>query len=179
MEITALCIALLSLLAVWSTRSTISELRDQVASLRSSVSSLGSHDLDELAERASTNSRFLARLAGGESLAPSQIREGQLWVDVTPQEAQALVEKGARVLDVRAPQEIGSGIISGAIHIPVDDLPARAAELPRDDVATLIYCSMGMRSAAACQYLSEQGYDSLFNLEDGFGSWPGAKERPA
>ena len=179
MEIVALSLALLALLAVWSLSSKLGAMTDQLASLRSAGKSSSDVDVDELGERVRMNSRFLARLAGGESLAPHQVREGHLWVDVTPEEAQALVEKGVRVLDVRTQHETMSGMIPGALHIPVDDLPARAEELPRDHATTLVYCAMGVRSAAACQYLTEQGYDSLVNLDGGFSSWSGDKKKPA
>jgi rhodanese-related sulfurtransferase len=179
MDITVFIIALVALFIAWSTRSALDGLRAEIASLRSGGANAGAADLDAISERVHMNSRFLARLAAGDSLAPHQVREGHLWVEVTPEEGLAMVEKGVRILDVRTPQETASGIIPGAIRIPVDDLPTRAEELPRDHATTLIYCGIGVRSAAACQYLTEQGFDALYSLDGGFSSWPGAKERPA
>jgi rhodanese-related sulfurtransferase len=124
------------------------------------------------------NSRFLSRLAAGESLGPDQIREGRLWAECSPEEGKALVEQGVRVLDVRTPQETASGVIPGAICIPVNELPQRASELERNHQPTLVVCAAGVRSAAACQFLSEQGYDGLVNLDGGMSRWGGERERP-
>ncbi|MDF1838294.1 MAG: rhodanese-like domain-containing protein [Planctomycetota bacterium] len=179
MEITALSLAILALLAVYSLSSKLDEVTEQLDRLRKEGGGSSGRETEELAERVGMNSRFLARLAAGEYLMPSHVREGHLWVDVSPEQAKVLVQDGIRVLDVRTPQETGSGIIPGAILIPVDDLPRRADELPRDHAPTLVYCAAGVRSAAACQYLTEQGYDSLVNLDGGFGCWNGEKVKPA
>jgi rhodanese-related sulfurtransferase len=178
MEIVALGIAILALLSAWSTRTKLTELSDQLATLRSSASGGESQGGEDLSRQVSMNTRFLARLAGGESLGPEQVREGRLWADVSPEEAELLVERGVRIVDVRTPNETAAGIIPGAILIPVDELQQRAGELPRDHATTLVYCAMGVRSAAACQFLAELGYDGLVNLDGGFGRWNGPKERP-
>jgi rhodanese-related sulfurtransferase len=47
---------------------------------------------------------------------------------------QALLDKGEKVLviDVRTDEEVKSGSIPGAIHIPMDQLEARMKDIPRD-----------------------------------------------
>jgi len=79
---------------------------------------------------------------------------------------------------VRTAQETALGIIPGALHIPVDELPQRAREIPKDARTKLVYCAGGGRSAAACEYLSEQGFVELYNLESGFAGWNGPREKP-
>ena len=175
MEYAAFAIALLALMSAWSARAKLAALADELASLRSGGSG---GDTEELSRRIDMNSRFLSRLASGESLGPDQIREGRLWAECSPEEGQALVAKGVRVLDVRTPQETASGVIPGAICIPVNELPQRASELERSHETTLIVCAAGVRSAAACQYLSEQGNDGLVNLEGGMSRWGGERVRP-
>ena len=76
------------------------------------------------------------------------------------------------------PTETAAGIIPGATLIPVDELERRAGELQREGLPMLVYCAMGGRSAAACELLSRAGFDGLMNLEGGFSSWAGARERP-
>jgi rhodanese-related sulfurtransferase len=46
----------------------------------------------------------------------------------------ALLDKGEKVLviDVRTDEEVKSGSIPGAIHIPMDQLEARMKDIPRD-----------------------------------------------
>ncbi|MCA9000397.1 MAG: rhodanese-like domain-containing protein [Planctomycetes bacterium] len=179
MEITALILAVVALILAWSTRSALELLRTEIATLRSGGPAAHGDDMEGISERVHMNSRFLARLAAGESLAPQQVRDGHLWVEVSPEEGLAMVQKGVRILDVRNPQETAGGIIPGAICIPVDELPNRAEELPRDHATTLVYCGIGVRSAAACEYLTSQGFDALYSLDGGFSSWPGDRVRPA
>lgn len=175
MEAVALGIAILALLSAWFQRSKIAELRDEVARLAARLD--GAAD-GELQQRVELNTHFLASLCAGDSPSPEQVTEGRLWSEVSPEQGQALVESGVRVLDVRTPQETAAGIIPDAIQIPVDQLPQRFDELPRDGQQTLIYCAMGVRSAAACEFLAQQGFKSLVNLDGGFSRWNGPKVRP-
>ncbi|MCW1249699.1 rhodanese-like domain-containing protein [Acaricomes phytoseiuli] len=83
--------------------------------------------------------------------------------------------EGALILDVRKDQEWAEGHIEGALHIPLDHLPARFAELDPDQ-DTYILCRTGGRSFRASQWLAAQGY-SVFNIAGGMGAWQDA-ERP-
>jgi rhodanese-related sulfurtransferase len=135
---------------------------------------------EELRGELETLKQLLAVLATGGSLTRDQVLEGRLWSDLSPERGASLLQEGElRLVDVRTPQETAAGIIPGALLIPVDELPARMAELPRDGKTTLVYCAGGGRSAAACELLSRHGYTNLRNLEGGFGAWPGPRARPA
>jgi rhodanese-related sulfurtransferase len=126
-----------------------------------------------------TQRRMLAALAGGTKLTPQMVLEGRLWQDIDAAGAQQLLARGDLcVLDVRTPQETALGIIPGALLIPVDELPQRARELAKDARPKLVYCAGGGRSAAACEYLAEQGFVELYNLECGFMGWYGPREQP-
>jgi len=61
--------------------------------------------------------------------------------------------------------------------IPVQELPERLSDLPRDGRKTLVYCAGGGRSAAACEMLTREGYANLHNLTGGIGAWGGPIER--
>lgn len=52
----------------------------------------------------------------------------------------ALKKGSALVVDVRTGRKYAAGHIKGAIHIPSDELPARAGELPRDRLIVM-YCA--------------------------------------
>ena len=175
MEAAALGLAIVALLAVLIQRSKLAALSDELAQLRAKLDGGAGSDLEE---RVGLNTKFLAQLCAGASPSPEQVTEGRLWSEVSPEQGQALVEKGVRVIDVRTPQETAAGIIPEAIQIPVDQLPQRFGEIPRDGKETLVYCAMGVRSAAACQFLAEQGYESLVNLDGGFTRWAGPKVQP-
>lgn len=77
--------------------------------------------------------------------------------------AQALVEAGATLVDVRSPQEFGGGHIEGARNIPVDEIGARAGELDKDETI-VVYCRSGVRSGRAKRTLEAQGFGDVHNL---------------
>jgi len=62
------------------------------------------------------------------------------------------------LLDVRNPDELeADGMIEGAVNIPIDQLEARLAEVPKDrSIAT--YCLHGRRASLAATLLKENGY---------------------
>lgn len=71
--------------------------------------------------------------------------------------AHALVASGATLLDVRTAGEWAGGHLEGARHVPVAELAARIAELPRDR-PVVVYCASGFRSARAATMLAEAGF---------------------
>ncbi|MBM3270887.1 MAG: rhodanese-like domain-containing protein [Candidatus Sericytochromatia bacterium] len=77
-------------------------------------------------------------------------------------EVEALLAAGATVVDVRTPAEFRQRAYPGAINIPLSDLPARLAEIPRDRPVVL-YCASGARSGAAAGILRGAGYESAVN----------------
>ncbi|NQU11026.1 ThiF family adenylyltransferase, partial [bacterium] len=74
------------------------------------------------------------------------------------------------LVDVREPDEQAICQIDGATFIPLGDLPARFAELPKDRLVVL-HCKRGSRSARALQFLRDQGYSRLKNLTGGIDAW--------
>ncbi|MHC1765953.1 MAG: FAD-dependent oxidoreductase [Verrucomicrobiia bacterium] len=70
------------------------------------------------------------------------------------------------VLDVRRNEERTQGAIPGSVHIPLDELRARANELPRDR-EIIVHCQSGQRSYFACRLLSQRG----FKVRNLTGSW--------
>jgi rhodanese-related sulfurtransferase len=178
MEIAALVFGLLGLLMALKLRGDLALHKERVERLESSSAGADSMAERETQEALETLRIFVARLAAGESLDPEQVHEGRRWGDVNQARAIELLESGVRVVDVRTPEETLAGILPGAIRIPVDDLPMRFAELGNKSTPTLVYCAMGVRSAAACQFLGEQGFDTLHNLEAGMSSWSGPTEIP-
>ena len=131
---------------------------------------------NEVEEALVIQRRLLAKVAKGEELDPDQVEEGRLWRDVSGAEALKLQsDSDAHILDVRTHRETVAGYAEGALLIPVDELEARLHELPRDSKPIVIYCAAGVRSAAACDYLSSKGYDGLHNLAGGFPAWSGPR----
>jgi len=59
------------------------------------------------------------------------------------------------ILDVRRDQEWDAGHISGAVHIPVHQLPSRLAEVPAGEV--WVHCEAGYRASIAASLLDAAG----------------------
>jgi len=78
---------------------------------------------------------------------------------------------GAVLVDVRTPGEVAEGMAPGAVNIPLQEIQQRLAEFPKDK-DLLIYCRSGKRSMAASNFLIENGYEKVFNVEGGFLAFP-------
>ncbi len=76
---------------------------------------------------------------------------------------------GAVILDVREDYEWDAGHVDGALHIPLEQLPARLEELD-PDVDVNVICRTGGRSLRATTWLNQNGY-SAFNVVGGMGAW--------
>jgi rhodanese-related sulfurtransferase len=92
--------------------------------------------------------------------------------DVTPEEARALVEAGALLLDVREADEWAAGHAPGARAVPLGQVQARVDELPKDRRIVAI-CRSGGRSASATEALNAWGFDAV-NLTGGMRAWAAA-----
>jgi phage shock protein E len=79
-------------------------------------------------------------------------------------EAHALVERGARLVDVRSAVEFDAGHIEGAVNIPLDQLPNRMDEVGQTTEPIVVYCRSGQRSASAKRTLEANGYTQVFDL---------------
>jgi len=74
------------------------------------------------------------------------------------------------LLDVREPYEWDLSHLAGAIHIPLQQLPRRLEEVPRDK-EIVVYCRMGGRSAHAQHFMLEHGFTRVKNLVGGLTAW--------
>lgn len=88
-----------------------------------------------------------------------------------PDEARALVQDGAILVDVRTPGEFQQHHIPGAINIPLQELERRLAELPGTDEEIVLYCRSGNRSNSARQILERQGFEKVHDL-GAISRWP-------
>ncbi|RDY27462.1 rhodanese-like domain-containing protein [Romboutsia weinsteinii] len=78
------------------------------------------------------------------------------------------------ILDVRTPGEFGSGHIPKSKNIPVNELSLRVDSLDLyKDEDVIVYCASGMRSASAAKILSKYGFNKVYNLSGGLGSYKG------
>ncbi|WP_434696630.1 thiosulfate sulfurtransferase GlpE [Pseudomonas sp. Z1-14] len=89
---------------------------------------------------------------------------------ISPEQAQALREQGAVVVDVRDPATFAALHISGSKHLDNHSLAdfIRAADL---DAPTVVVCYHGNSSQSAAGYLVSQGFSDVYSLDGGFELW--------
>lgn len=76
-----------------------------------------------------------------------------------------LAEKKAVLVDIRFPEEVRVWRMGFGLFIPLNELPKRLSELPRDKVIVTA-CPHKDRSAIAMAYLRTRGYNARY-LTDG------------
>ena len=111
--------------------------------------------------------------ADGAPSAGASLGSASLPQTVSVTEAAAMRDAGALVLDVREPDEWVAGHVPGAALIPLGELAARVAEVPRDrDV--VVVCRSGNRSAQGRDILLGAGYTSVTSMAGGMNDWAGS-----
>ena len=72
--------------------------------------------------------------------------------------------QGAKLIDVRTPEEYATGHAPGSVNLPLDSI--FAGTKPSDDTSTkvYVYCRSGNRSAQAAQKLRDLGFASITDI---------------
>ncbi|MFC1786570.1 rhodanese-like domain-containing protein [Halobacteriota archaeon] len=96
------------------------------------------------------------------------------FVTISASEAKQIIDSNPDIviLDVRTVEEFNEGHIKGAINMPVQELPDRLGELDKND-DIIVYCLTGVRGSRASQILANNGFNKVYNMGGGIGSWIG------
>jgi len=78
----------------------------------------------------------------------------------------ALKQQGATLLDVRSVAEFANANAPGTVNIPLQELGARLAEIPRN-APVVVGCASGTRSGMAKLLLKKKGFAPVHNI----GAW--------
>ncbi|WP_396433211.1 rhodanese-like domain-containing protein [Limnohabitans sp.] len=78
----------------------------------------------------------------------------------------ALKQQGATLLDVRSVAEFANANAPGTVNIPLQELGARLAEIPRN-ATVVVGCASGTRSGMAKLLLKKKGFAPVHNI----GAW--------
>jgi hydroxyacylglutathione hydrolase len=78
------------------------------------------------------------------------------------------------LVDVRAPREREQKFIHGSMSVPLNQLPQRAGELPKNR-ELLVYCAGGYRSSIAASLLQQKGFARVSEIAGGMAAWEAAK----
>ncbi len=77
------------------------------------------------------------------------------------------------LLDVREQWEYDEGHIPGITLIPMGDIPARLDDIPTDK-EVIVTCRTGNRSGQVADYLRQQGFENIHNMDGGIVAWEAA-----
>ncbi|MCY7351853.1 MAG: rhodanese-like domain-containing protein [Cytophagaceae bacterium] len=80
-----------------------------------------------------------------------------------------------QLVDVRTPEEFEKGHLKGARNVDYrsEQFEVLAAKLDKSR-PVFVYCQVGGRSRAAADWLTKQGYKTVYDLKGGFQAWSAA-----
>jgi molybdopterin/thiamine biosynthesis adenylyltransferase/rhodanese-related sulfurtransferase len=93
--------------------------------------------------------------------------------EVDPSEVNELLQEGVAIIDVRETEELASGILPGAKHVPRSYLETRIEGIVPDRSShVILYCASGNRSAYGARTLSDDlGYEHVESMTGGIALW--------
>jgi hydroxyacylglutathione hydrolase len=78
------------------------------------------------------------------------------------------------VLDVRTEGEWGEGHIDGSVNVPLNRLPERMDEVPKD-LPVVVHCQTDYRAGIAASLLEAAGRADVTHLVGGMGAWEASR----
>lgn len=92
---------------------------------------------------------------------------------ITTDELEQKLKNGEDLLlvDVREDEEVAEGVIPGAKHIKMGEIPESLDQFDKEKEYIFI-CRSGNRSGNVAHYMQEQGY-KVVNMEGGMMNWAG------
>lgn len=85
--------------------------------------------------------------------------------EISKEQLNKMIEKGAILVDVRSPQEFAEGHLDNAISLPEYEINQKVKDILPDKLQVIIvYCSTGHRSQKAQKELQKLGYQKVYNL---------------
>ncbi len=106
---------------------------------------------------------------------PSDDENEVPYATIGTDDAKRMIESGARVIDVRQPEEWNRGHIAEASLVPIDGIYSFGKALkalnigPDEDV--IFVCASGQRSASASEIALVTGLNRVYNLANGMNGW--------
>ena len=90
-------------------------------------------------------------------------------------DAKGMIEAGARVVDVRQPDEWHRGHIAEATLVPLDGIYTFGKALQdlqvSEEEEVIFVCASGQRSATASEIALVAGLKNVYNLANGMNGW--------
>ena len=118
----------------------------------------------------------LAACGGTDTAAPVAEQSAELAVlDLAPEVdvhtvAQVKDRDDVYLLDVREQWEYDEGHIPGVTLLPLGEVSTRLDEIPTDK-EVIVTCRSGNRSGQATDFLRQNGFDNVHNMQGGIVAW--------
>ena len=93
--------------------------------------------------------------------------------EISVQEAYNLYQDGVFLLDVRTQGEWDEIHVPNATLVPLDELPNRLSELPKDQ-EIVVMCRTGNRSRTGRDILTTAGFENVTSMAGGIVNWQAA-----
>jgi rhodanese-related sulfurtransferase len=119
---------------------------------------------------------LLAACGGGNPAAPAVESEvANVALDLPPEvdvHTVAAIKDSDDVylLDVREQWEYDEGHIPGITLLPMGEVPSRLDEIPTDK-EVIVTCRTGNRSGQVADFLRQNGFDNIHNMQGGIVAW--------
>ena len=105
--------------------------------------------------------------------------QAQKIVQISSIEVSTLINKDKKwiVLDVRTPAEFKEGHIKNAVNIDInaDDSHQKIDKLNKN-AKYIVHCRSNHRSGLAVEYMSKQGFKTIYQMSDGYTGWSTNKQ---
>ena len=100
------------------------------------------------------------------------LRRLRKYKEVVAAEAVLLINKGAPVLDLRAPGDFSAGHIINARNLPLAELDSRVGEIQKyKDQPLILCCKEGSDAGTAAARLAKLGFGAVKVLKGGIAAW--------
>lgn len=91
--------------------------------------------------------------------------------EISAGQAVQLINRGARVVDVRDAGSFAAGHIIDALHVPAEQLDAAADKRLKKNRPVVVVCESGANSGRCVAPLRKAGFDQAFSLRGGLAAW--------
>jgi rhodanese-related sulfurtransferase len=94
-------------------------------------------------------------------------------MEIAPQEVTRRSPDDTVMLDCRRDDELAIASISGALHIPLHEIPQRVDEICEHagDREVIVFCHHGKRSLRATRFLRDAGVKKTLSMAGGIERW--------
>ncbi|SDT87392.1 thiosulfate sulfurtransferase GlpE [Halopseudomonas salegens] len=89
---------------------------------------------------------------------------------INPEQAAALCQQGAQLVDIRDPHSFAQGHMPGAVRLDNSNLADWVANAEQA-TAVIVCCYHGNSSQPAADYLAGLGFAEVYSLDGGFELW--------